>query len=367
MEIRLLEPGEYIDAIALSDQTFRDQDHISMGYAFPQVFSSALKQAYGAFDGDRLVSFMGLVPASIRVGYVKLNVFSIGSVCTHPHYRKQGISSKILERVIKHIDKAGASLLFVSGDRNLYRRANCFRFGLNHQYQIDTSTEMITSFDGFVRDSLPTDIFQIEELAHLKTIRYDSNIWEMYQLFQSGGYASIFKMEQRLLVAEQNGRIKAFAIVGIPNKKSKETKSILIDWAGDSVAAVAIFKELVRMGTSQKIEITIPWHDPLVHALHNHSNKQMKSSGTIHIVKPERLIQQIYPYLLEKNQLLAEKLKVETDENRNVQICLDEHTCSFDSEKLVELLFSPQTDSKYSAFSTIFPIPLPHTDGIHYV
>lgn len=41
MEIRRLKADEFEQAIQLADQTFRDQEHTSMGQAFPHVFQQS--------------------------------------------------------------------------------------------------------------------------------------------------------------------------------------------------------------------------------------------------------------------------------------------------------------------------------------
>ncbi|GAA0592475.1 hypothetical protein GCM10009001_05820 [Virgibacillus siamensis] len=59
MQLRQLKPNEFEQAITLADKTFRDKEHISMGTAFPQVFSKNLNPSFGAFEGNELISFMG--------------------------------------------------------------------------------------------------------------------------------------------------------------------------------------------------------------------------------------------------------------------------------------------------------------------
>src|SRR5690554_2912648 len=117
MDIRNVKPNEIDQAIQLANGIFRGEGHSSMGDAFPHVFSKGINHSFGAFDGDRLVSFMRLVPSKMKVGEAELNIFSIGGVCTHEDYRQRGISSKLLKRVYQYIDEAEASLLLISGDR----------------------------------------------------------------------------------------------------------------------------------------------------------------------------------------------------------------------------------------------------------
>lgn len=134
---------------------------------FRRFFSKQLNQSLGAFDGDRLVSFIGLVPSKMVIGEAELNTFSIGAVCTHPDYRGQGISTAILKEVYDYIDQARASLLFVSGDRGLYKRNHCYHFGRVYNYEIRNLSEEY-KYQGSIRKGSAADIFQIDNIIKAK-------------------------------------------------------------------------------------------------------------------------------------------------------------------------------------------------------
>ncbi len=122
-QYRLLRNNEYDKAITLADQVFRDAEHSSMGNAFPYVFSPELGQSFGVFINGELVSFIGLVPSVLHIGGADISAYSIGAVCTHSDYRKKGYASQLLHKVFEHINKAEASILFVSGTLPLYIKA----------------------------------------------------------------------------------------------------------------------------------------------------------------------------------------------------------------------------------------------------
>src|SRR4051812_20787883 len=90
IEIRFATNEELKQAADLSDSVFRDAEQPSMGIAFPQIFTSCQNQSIAAFEDGKLVAFMGLVPNIIKIGQAQLFIHSLGSVCTHPEYRKKG-------------------------------------------------------------------------------------------------------------------------------------------------------------------------------------------------------------------------------------------------------------------------------------
>ena len=66
---------------------------------------------------------------SMKIGY-------IGSVCTHPDYRGQGLASKLLDVAFQQLEQNGVDLLLVSGSRSLYVRAGCRVVGVVNWYTI---------------------------------------------------------------------------------------------------------------------------------------------------------------------------------------------------------------------------------------
>ncbi|SEP77543.1 Predicted N-acetyltransferase YhbS [Virgibacillus subterraneus] len=361
MDIRHLKEQEFEQAIELSNQTFREKDHTSMGDAFPQVFSKQLNQSFAAFDGDQLVSFIGLVPSKMIIGNAALNTFSIGSVCTHSDYQGQGISTAILKKVYEFINQAGASLLFVSGDRGLYRRNDCYHFGKVYNYKIDNIPDE-QNYKGSVRKGSATDLFQVDDLIKAKEVRYETNIWEWAMLLDAGGYASIFKQKQALYVAENHGTIEAYVVIGVPENES----AIVTDWGGNPEAIRGILTELLANNVVPKIDLTVPWQDSLHDKLSDLPFKVEQNGGTVHIVNAERLIEQVMPYLMEKNLAVVEKLTI-TSKDGNVTLQYNESQVTLLPADLVKVLFDFQVNVELGNLKTLFPIPIPSTEGLYYV
>lgn len=367
MEIRRVKADELEQAINLADHTFRQEGHVSMGEAFPQVFSKELGFSYGAFEGEKLVSFIGLVPSEIRINEAKLHVFSIGAVCTDEAYRNRGISSAILKEVYEYIDQAGASLLFVSGDRGLYKRNDCYYFGKTNNYKLSKQNIVKNEYSASVRLGCPSDIFQIDEIRHKNNVRYESNIWEWAMLLKASGYTSILKMKQSLYIAEQNGKIEGYVVIGLPNEKSTTNQAKVTEWGGNPKAVHGIFAELMERNTMGEIAVSVPWHDALNDELSNYQLEVKQNGGTVYIVDVERFIKQVKPYLISKNAEVAQNTTIQAKEDGNIRIQYKELKTTVTMEELVKRLFDFQSDSKIGELQEIFPIPLPNTVGMHYV
>ncbi len=372
LEIRLLHDEEFEEAANLSDQVFRDKEHVSMGKAFPHVFSNNLLQSYGAFINNKLVAFTGLVPSLVNIGPAKLNAYSLGSVVTHPEHRNKGYASEIMKRILHHIDKSEASVLLVSGNRDLYKRVNCFSFGAIHEYQItpmllseaDLDTENIREFE-------PTDWFQIKELADQRKVRFEQSIWDLAMLIKVEPFASIYKMKHRVLVSHKNGKLDAFVVIAL--QQGNDSGSIVIEWAGAEGSLIKLLQYGMREFNLSSIKLSVPWYDnKLIDQLDFLDFTVKPMPGTIHIVNPERLFQQISPYLKEKNQKRYNHLKVTLLDDGQTRINVNRESILFSPEEFIQLIFdgniNVDADGEWKEIvNELFPIPFPYTAGLNYV
>lgn len=367
MEIRNVKANEMDQAIQLADEIFRGEGHSSMGDAFPHVFSKGINHSFGAFEGDKLISFMGLVPSKIKIGEAEINVFSIGAVCTHEDYRQRGISSKLLNKVYQYIDEAGASLLLISGDRGLYTRNHCYHFGDTYQYSIHRSKVNENDYKGIIRRGKAVDIFQIDQLRRENSVHFDSSLWEWSSLLESSGYTSTFKIKQTLFIAEEHGVIRGYAVIGLPHDKSGKKETIVTEWGGEPKAIHSILANLLVEELTTEVILTIPWHEKYHQEFNAYPFKKLQQGGTIYLVDAERFIDQIQPYLNERDSNLAEKVRVAQKGIDEFQLFYSKSDLTLTRKELTEVLFSVQSTLRPRGLENLFPIPLPYIEGMYYV
>lgn len=379
MEIRcLLTQAELDEAARLSDSIFRDAEQISMQQAFPGVFSESLGQSFGAFEQGKLVAFMGLVPSVIRIGSASLAVCSLGSVCTDDKYRGKGIASDLLDHVLQQSDKAGASLLLVSGGRSLYTRAGCRTYG------------QVTSFswkraDGYsfpdsklpegtvLRELAAADWFQLHRLASQREVRYDQGLSELAQLIHSEALSSCLKLRHKIVVAAQDGHLLAYAVVGVPGVHTPKRSPLVIEWGGSAVIVPALLDYAAGAYKLNELTIPVPWHEKkLIAALEGLPAEQKKAAGTVLVISPERLLNQLAPYLQSLDADKAAGLKLEKLEDGITLLTLNGQSIELSVSELTSLLFDPQPELKTepslaASLNTFFPIAFPYDAGLNYV
>ncbi|SFD79936.1 Acetyltransferase (GNAT) domain-containing protein [Paenibacillus catalpae] len=378
VQIRRLTGAEMQEAVRLSDATFRDDDQTSMGQLFPFLFSdAAMHLSYGAFEEDgKLVSFMGVVLWTVRIGEAALRVASLGSVCTETSARGKGYASLLLEKVQSFTREAGASLLLVSGDRSLYTRAGCALFGKISRYRMNgLQAESLLGNSGMkneIREMRPDDWFAVQEAAETRMVRYQLGVNEFGTLLKAEAIASVMRMSQRVLVEESDGKISSFAIIGVSSETNPN--GAVLEYGGDSDAVVRLFVEAVGRYGLQSLEIPIPWHEKDIQAqLSSIPSTLENQPGTVCILSGEALIDQLSPWL--EKHAGATGLQLTRKENSFWQLkdATDRPPVDLSEEELIGLIFGRAgtedvtLPSLVQVYQEIFPIPFPYTAGLCFI
>lgn len=378
-EIRLLNEDEIEEAVKLADSTFRDSEHKSMGEAFPYLFSNNLKQSFGAFEHNQLIAFMGLVPAVIHINEARLYTYSLGAVCTHPDFRNKGYADQILQEVKKFIDTAGASLMLVSGDRSLYTRNNCFRFGTIHHFTLqdeflNSISASVVSANLHIREMEQSDLFHLYEAVSSQRVRYEQSVWDLAGLNYAEAYGSIHKLVHKVLVSENRNGSVNFVIIAVPENIKVGGTPFVIESAGDPDAVIELLHHAYRKYNLFQLDIAVCWHEKeLISRLQSLPYQIKNNQGTLHIVNLERLLIQLIPLLQQKNTELSNALQFGLLEDGTCHISLNEDSfINVTPDELVSLLFDVdpviEMDPRLKEqLSKLFPIPFPYTAGLNYV
>lgn len=323
-----------------------------------------------------MVSFLGLVPSIVQIGPARLKVFSLGSVCTHPDYRGRGYAGKILKEVIRHADRADASLLLVSGTRSLYTRENCHLFGDVQRYTMDpTAARHI--LDNRSRPNMrfrelqATDWLNLVEVARLRTAHFEQSVWDLAALVEAEAFASVNKHHHKLLIAEADGNITGFIIIGVPY--AQKERPVVYEWAGEDPFIPVLMAYAVRRFDLTSLDIPIPCHEQtLIQEMTSLSFRKERNLGTVKVIRPERLVTQLSPYLQMQNAELTDRFEVRLADEDHVALRLDKDNLLLNSDEFVSIVFDKKPKVKLDdrierLLKTVFPIPFPYTAGLNYV
>ncbi|UKS28602.1 GNAT family N-acetyltransferase [Paenibacillus sp. HWE-109] len=381
IEIRTMSEREMAQAVQLADETFRDAKQASMLRAFPSAFDGRLGQSFGAFEGERLVAFMGLVPSIIRIGAANLNVVSLGSVCTSPSYRGKKIASAMLGQVLAHADRIGASMMLVSGDGPLYMRSGCHYYGRVTRFIISAKDEKLpviaASSDFTVRRIGSEDLFRLHGAARTRPVRYEQGVAELAALIASEAIASCYHMQHAVFAAFESDDIASYVVIAVPSEGDdvNEEAPFVVEWGGSAEAVASIFGHVLRERLVDVLEVPVLWHESrLLQVLADFPHKKMRNHGTAQIIDPERLFSELLPYLVEKAPLAASRLSfLRSGASGGTILYVDGvEAVALSEEELVAVLFDPEADIAVpeplkELLGQLFPVPFPHAGGLNFV
>ncbi|WP_339317353.1 GNAT family N-acetyltransferase [Paenibacillus sp. FSL R10-2734] len=301
MQLRLIKPTELDQAALLADSIFREPGATSMQELFPLIFRPGLSHSYAAVAEDgKVAAFMGLVPSTLKTGDALLNVFSIGAVCTDPAFRGQGLAGQLLEKCQSHAAEAGASLIFVSGDRSLYTRAGCVPFGGTQFAELNASSAQVLAAaageEWTLRPMQPGDFFAVYRLLNECEAGHVYSPGELALLLGTEAYAGAMGLAQRTLVAVRDGSIEGFAAVAVPAADVPSPSSATaVEWAGQPSAVAALLAKAALCGGVGALQVPVPWQERSLLALLRDAGASLSAganSGTVCIADREALLRQ---------------------------------------------------------------------------
>lgn len=388
-QIVRLTPDQLAEAVNLADEVFRVPGQKSMGEAFPYIFDAGEPESLGILENGKLVCFMGVVPGCIRVGQARLHVYSLGSVCTLPEARGKGFATRLLKQVIAHIEEAGASLLLISGNLPLYLNAGCRPFGSIRQFTLESSvirnvTKAIPAKALTFRTLQPGDSFVIADLLSRQAASYELSLYDIELLLNAESYASCLKLTHQTWVAESpDGEMAAFAVIGLP-EAGQEAKSapLVIEFAGDPQALSALLQHVMEQDNLQQLSIAVsPFQTGLARELDQlgFQSKPGRNSGTVKIIDPVRLWNQLKPYMAAQSSEAARISVAISDDpisssgEQRIVLLLDDKPAALleESETLALLFDGPDSvqlpESLLALLNPVLPIPFPYTYGLYYI
>ncbi|SEG57426.1 GNAT family N-acetyltransferase [Paenibacillus sp. UNC499MF] len=428
MNVRLVKPDEMTGAAALADSIFRDGEQVSMAAGFPYLFSAVTSYSFGAYGEDgRMTAFMGLLPSAVRIGAARLNVFSVGAVCTAPEARGHGVAGKLLDAVKEQVAAADGDLILVSGTRSLYTRAGCRTFGTIRRYTLtpemapalreaasgaaaaaqagagaaDTAAPPASQAGAsggaaaaepfLCREWTRSDLPALAKLAASREVAFEQSQWDLAMLIDAQAYARCVKLGHRVYVAERRGVPAAFLVAALPGSLRPKMTPFAIEWAGETPAVAALLAHALETAAPEKLDVLASRHDARLAALlQEHAPfADEQILGTVYVPDAARLFRRLKPYLAGLQPEKAAGLEGSPGAaDRGIRLSypgLDD--LELDADAWIALLFDgafvmPEEAADSAAapvlpegtpaqwretLTGLFPVPFPSTSGLNYI
>jgi len=371
MEFRKAKPEEINQIIDLANFVFRISRNLepSMGRQFPFLLSPEnASNLHVAVDGGRVVSHIGIRKLTAIINGHKLTVAGMGSVCTHPDYRGQGLATKLLYQTFQSLYEDGVALVKISGNRGLYITNGCMQLENIACYTFDMETcphDLVPSIQPEYQYQYidnPQDSTILAEIYQREPIRYQRAKWEFPILFKA--MPTVHPPAGRIhtaVVAHPNNSNEAGIAYVIGYEREPGVYEI-IEYAGARLAIPGMIQYLFKAKNMKKVSIKYPAYDneltQILEPLSPGGRIEELSYMTIKITNEKVLWDQISP-------IIAERWP---DKNSPQSLEELEKVCAKQGRDLVEFLFSDYQRPNYGEeWDKILPIQLPWHLGLNYV
>lgn len=312
MATPIVRPGTPADVDAanrLATEVFcrRPNPDPDMGAMYQHLFNQENASNLAvAESGGEIVSLVGTVHHTVRIGGARIGVASIGAVCTAKEQRGRGLGGQTLALAIDRAREREASLLWVSGQRSLYQRVGCVQAGLFTYLECEGGPWPAKG--GVTVEAQEAPIEALCAVNALEAVRFERPPALMRQLVASWEEQGRDRSSRASSVALVRRDGEAVAWVAYRVFVREEGTGLWIpEFAGDRVAVAEGILQLAAEHDVGRVGMASPAHDtawPLV--LECVTQKRwVQSSGPHHghsftIIDEERLIDALAPYFAER-------------------------------------------------------------------
>lgn len=380
INIRRAETEDMEGIIELVNQVFRKSNNFppSMHRQFPLFLSGDnCRNLYIAEDEGRIISHNGIIKNTLFIEGHPLSTASMGSVCTHPDYRGQGIATKILKRIFENLHREQISLLTISGGRGLYKRQGAQTTAGKTGYLLncdDSNAEKKELFCKYLNlplefnmqeNKIPENVNVMADLYRKESVRYERSRYEFPLLLEAMPTAHDVPYPPHYFTLTASYKNKKRTVAGyIIGYKTRDNNLSVVEYAGESTAVFYLIaklnNEMVKNKEINQISLEVPFYrQDLIQLLNGagYCGSPSYYNSTYKITNNERLWQEIRPVIEERAYDKDPGLSLD-----NLPVDID------DKPRFLHFLFDEYERGSYgSSWDAILPIPLPCPRGLNYI
>ena len=330
-----------------------------MGFESPFLFTEEnIKNTFYIDDGSKSVSQASVLLSKVSLNGVVIDVASLGSVCTLKEHRHNGLSTKIINEIIRVFTKSKVDLLLVSGEIELYKKLDCVRtgsiyIGVAHLLKNESDYDVrMSNNEGRIKNSyVYQNIHKSEKLRFLRT-EEDFNKLMNSSSFNSEGY--IVKLFE---IYNWKEEIVAYAVIF---KRDGDKRMRIMEYAGSRYAIMHSLGNIMEKMECTDAYFNINTEDlDLMDVCSTMEIRLRKENipGTVRILDSNSIIQKLTPLINERTGGNFE-LKQETGNKWN-----------FTSKKLSGKIngYGELTSLIFNHDRNSLGIPLMFTDDLNYI
>ncbi|MFA5006027.1 MAG: GNAT family N-acetyltransferase [Candidatus Izemoplasmatales bacterium] len=363
MELRSCRPEERLDAIRLSRSVFKD----NMAEQFATLFAPEnVERMLVAVDGGKVVSMVNYYPGPVRIGPATIRVASIGSVCTDPAYRGQGLAANLLRLAEAKMLAEGIHVVVISGGGGIYSAFGSEQAGDMREATVPTAH--LASVPGVsIRPYAPSDFNALRRLHAQDPVRFVRRAREFRQLLEGQTYPDTYA-DYPVRLVERDGAAVAYAILVI-DKGNDEVG--IKEMGGDRAALVAAFPLFLAEFERVRIHFAAAPDDPVLGVAEE--KKPIHQFASLKIVDFPGCMKALRPFFRSVLGKTADELRFTAPEGVATIFGGGSSLRVTDPKELAKIVFGCAGSYHSGAdgwlgetLSRIFPVPFPWTHSINY-
>ncbi len=377
---RATEKEEFSRVLKLVNYVFREDTNRApkMEKWYPLLFDDDnLENIRIIIEDNKPVSHIGISECDITVYGCKTRIGSIGSVCTHPEYRKRGFATLLLEDCVKKLDEDEVDIMLVSGGGDLYKRADCVEAGRVYNFRI--SQDEVEKHNIQQIEVLPYEEGSLENIAKVyqrEPVRFFRPLEDFRKIINTG---AAMNKESEMLIIQRGDDSLGYLAVQFPGKEGEKRTSRVAEYSGVREAVVDTIRCVFDRYDIQELSFNIPFNDvELIYLFKKMGFKSTLGSvpGTIKIVNFLRLMRRFRPYVEERLGKKKADLLGFSQEGDEFTIRFSREQFSTGARELVQIVFGTYDEKEREAMPkegeivkilmAIFPLPF-IWPGLNYV
>ncbi len=321
-----------------------------------------------ARDG-KLVSHIRVVYNVLSLRGCRLKIASIGGVCTHPDYRGQGIATTLLDHCVEVAADAGASLLLISGERGLYRRAMAVDAAPTYEAEVRPNLVCAAAPAPRARRAAPEDWASCARLYQAEPVRF----------VRSAGFFSrafSWRAARGAWIIEWAGEVAAYLLLSRPwGTPADHPHRLVTEYAGSRTALLEGLPSLFDASGFERITLRAPAWDRELAYLLDRARLVRKSTTlpehTIRLLDLPRLMRRLRPYAAERLSRGEVRALTFEQEGLRCTIAFGGETLELDLGRAAALVLGgpgarPVEGELGRLLASLFPVPFP-LPGLNYV
>jgi predicted N-acetyltransferase YhbS len=359
-------PGELASITDLADCVFMQGRTGIMGDLFPRLFhEDNLENLFVFSDAGRVISHVGMVERKAHIAGCGLHVACMGAVATHEAYRSRGLASQLVKIALDKARADEVDVMFISGDRSLYRRIGAFPVG--RDFRCVSGRGILDQLHNprlRVRRAHHGDLAACAAAYDAKPARFVRPMEEWTDRLDSNAAAEGW---HHLLIVEEDGIFRGYIAV---NREHNRGYGEMAEFGGMPDAVAKALRSVCEATGESSLKITLQQHDTTLHEYLSDAGAvftPVSVDGAWTIVGFTRLMERLSPWIEEHaGSEAVQSLKCGEDRETCTLSMLGE-TLALSRAETVRMIFgTPEGESPFPTFSNVFPLPT-ISYGIGYV